>query len=614
MDGTITIGTELDTKEFDMQIQDLERKAQELENTLNIKGKGALDEKELFEARLELERVRNKLVQVNAQKQKLQDSKGMKSLVDGIHSFGDGLSKAVTRAGRLALGIFGIRSAYLALRRASSDLASYDEEYATKLEYIRYVLTQAIAPVLRYIVELTMKALQVINMIMNALFGINLFANGSAESFSKMKASAGGVSKAVKEIKKQLMGFDEINMLTSQSDTGTSAGAGGVGMPNMDLSKIEGETPKWMQWIKDYGQEVAGVLGTIFGLIASFKVGKLLKTMGLINKIKPRVLIGIGIAMGGIAYAVASLIKYLKNPTWENFGKIIIGVGAAILGVGVAIASVPVVVAGALTVIMGLITKYWDKIRTVFQNGINWLTSKADWVRKHLTIVGEGIYNTFVNLIKFLFNHFNNFFTSIKNIFDGIIKFVKGVFTKDWNMALEGINRTFDSYIQYFTNKITNVKNLVWNTIMNIWNTITGVVSWIWDRVKWLINMVIYGINKIIEALNKIKFQFPDWIPGDLGGRSFGINIPYVPYMMKAGGILNVPNKGTLVGGGTAIAGEAGREGYLPLTNEQAMSELGREIGKNVIINASIVNTMNGRVISRELKQVQNEQEFAYNM
>ena len=72
-----------------------------------------------------------------------------------------------------------------------------------------------------------------------------------------------------------------------------------------------------------------------------------------------------------------------------------------------------------------------------------------------------------------------------------------------------------------------------------------------------------------------------------------------------------MPNRGTLVGG--AIAGESGREGVIPLTDSQAMEELGRSIGRYITVNANIVNTMNGRVISRELKQIQNEQNFAYN-
>lgn len=55
------------------------------------------------------------------------------------------------------------------------------------------------------------------------------------------------------------------------------------------------------------------------------------------------------------------------------------------------------------------------------------------------------------------------------------------------------------------------------------------------------------------------------------------------------------------------------KSGVIPLTDSQAMNELGREIGRYITINANIVNTMNGRVISRELRQVQNNQDFAYN-
>ena len=62
-----------------------------------------------------------------------------------------------------------------------------------------------------------------------------------------------------------------------------------------------------------------------------------------------------------------------------------------------------------------------------------------------------------------------------------------------------------------------------------------------------------------------------------------------------------------------AFGGESGREGVLPLTDNQAMSELGSEIGRNVVVNLTNVTEMNGRVINRELKRMQNQQNFAYN-
>lgn len=74
-----------------------------------------------------------------------------------------------------------------------------------------------------------------------------------------------------------------------------------------------------------------------------------------------------------------------------------------------------------------------------------------------------------------------------------------------------------------------------------------------------------------------------------------------------------MPNRGTLVGG-SALGGESGKEGVVPLTDQQAMAELGREIGKNVLVNLTNITSMNGRVISRELKNIRAEQDFAFNI
>ena len=43
------------------------------------------------------------------------------------------------------------------------------------------------------------------------------------------------------------------------------------------------------------------------------------------------------------------------------------------------------------------------------------------------------------------------------------------------------------------------------------------------------------------------------------------------------------------------------------------MQILGENIGKYITINANITNSMNGRVISRILQQIQNDRDFAFN-
>ena len=65
--------------------------------------------------------------------------------------------------------------------------------------------------------------------------------------------------------------------------------------------------------------------------------------------------------------------------------------------------------------------------------------------------------------------------------------------------------------------------------------------------------------------------------------------------------------------GTSAFGGEAGAEGVIPLTDSQAMETLGEAIGRYITINANITNSMNGRVISRELQKIQSSNNFAYN-
>ena len=73
-----------------------------------------------------------------------------------------------------------------------------------------------------------------------------------------------------------------------------------------------------------------------------------------------------------------------------------------------------------------------------------------------------------------------------------------------------------------------------------------------------------------------------------------------------------MPGKGIPVG--SAMAGERGAEGVIPLTDTQAMETLGEAIGRYITINANIVNRMDSRVISRQLEQIKQDEDFAYNM
>lgn len=668
MNGWITIGTELSTDKFDRQILSLEKKMKkEEEKGINIDAKLTSQEQELDRARKKTDeladayqrlksaqdrvasgkatpgqfatmqelqatygtleqignsfdkaltkqdaieqKVANTRMQyqnindkVSEYKQKIEGIKLQKQsaevnrIKDGFKSVGSSIQNAINKVGKLAIGLFGIRTAYNLIRQASSELASYDSQYAANLEYIRYALTQAIAPILRYIVGLAMQLLSYINAIANAWFGINLFGNASAKNFQKMKAGASGVSKAVKEIKKQLSGFDEINMLTDQSTDGGGGGGAGGGMPDFDLSALSGDVPDWIQFIIDHKDEILAIMAGIAAGLIAWKLG--------LDAIKA---LGLGIMIAGIVYAIEGIINYLNDPSWKNFGQIIQGIGIAIVGLGVMIASVPVAIAGAVVLILGTIIKYWDKIKSAFQSGIDWLTEKSDWIHNMFGDTIGNIYDFITRTLQNILDWFDAVFTSIKGQFDGIIMFLKGVFTGNWNMAWEGIKKGFQSWWEgikrIFTTTINYMKDMVVTVARTTGDIIGGAFKAVVNATLWAVentlNSPIRSVNALIGVINKI--------PGVSISRLPTFSLP----RLAVGGIVNMPNKGTLVGG--AIAGESGKEGVIPLTDSQAMSELGREIGKNVIINLTNITSMNGRVLQKELKQVQNDEDFAYN-
>ena len=252
---------------------------------------------------------KTKIESVKLQKQQAQ--------VDNIKKNFEGVSKSVGRAIRrvasLALSLIGVASAYSIVSQASSTLGQYDEQYATNLEYIRYLIAQAIAPALKYVVNLASTLLSYLNYILNAWFGITLFSKNSAKNFMKAKNSTGGISKNTGKIKKDLQttSFDEMNVLadTSSSTSGGGASAGGgVVAPSIDPTAVE--IPEWLKKFTEFTKPV----------INFFK--EILDKYGLV---KGGILIVIG-ALAGF-YIIKSLIKL-----FTSFGKSIGGISADFTG------------------------------------------------------------------------------------------------------------------------------------------------------------------------------------------------------------------------------------------------------------------------------------------
>lgn len=345
------------------------------------------------ENNIKIEEYKHKIEQVN-----------LNHIQKGIDNVGKGIQSSISKIGKMTLAIFGIRTAINFVNSAISTLSQYNPQIATDIDYIKFALANSLLPVLQKIIGLAYTLLSYINAIMSGWFGINLFSGASAKNFQKMQSGASGTAKAVKEIQKSLQGFDEMNVLQDNSGSQTgSSGAGGVS-PSMDLSDMQGEVPAWLQWIIDNKDLITSTLAGIATGIMAIKFG--------LSGIKA---LGIGIMVASIIKLIQDLQKYLTNPSWQNFGKIVQDIGGAILGLGLLIGNVPLIVAGAIAIIVGLVVSNWEKIKETLQKGIDWLKSKTDWVKENFGLVGEFIYTTFTDVLQGILDTLDGVFRRSKN-------------------------------------------------------------------------------------------------------------------------------------------------------------------------------------------------------
>ena len=239
----------------------------------NLKDKVAKTKLQYENSAKAIDKMRGKLELVNMKRHLFQ----MKEFEKGVNKVKDGIQNTIGKIGKMAMAVLGVRSAFMLVRQASSTWAQYNEQYAKDLEYIRFALASGLAPVLEKIVRLAQTLMAYVNYLTNALFGRPFF--GSAKDFESMQKSAGGIAKSTKDIKNNLAGFDELNVLSSNQDTGGIGG--GVTAPSLDLEKVE--IPEWLVKLKDILQPVVdffkqinkeyGPVATGIGIVVSALAG-----------------------------------------------------------------------------------------------------------------------------------------------------------------------------------------------------------------------------------------------------------------------------------------------------------------------------------------------------
>lgn len=549
MDGYVTIGTELDTKSFDRQISQVESELKELE--LRYK-----ETQQMSAFKGQDEDLQDLGLQIEKTRNKLV------SLNQQQQKMAQGPTQEIEQNyNRIGKSVDGVVK-----KVGKWALAVFGVRSA--YNFVRQAIStlsgsnEQIATDIEYIRFALASTLQpIIEWLIQAVYKLLMLIGGIVQKIFGINIFANATTKAfnksnkeIAKMRKQLAGFDEANVL---GDNAKTAG-GGAKTPSFDLSKL-GDTNEIVNTITSIFNKIGEFIDGFFTRVR-MKITKFLKELGAPGyfiKAIEHLIFGIGKALEGIIDIVKGIFQIITGIFTGNIDLFLQGIQSIFDGVVKVIQGILSVVISNLQLIFGPIFSVLGKMFDYWKSG----------------------FQSILNVVKTVWN-------GIKSVFSAIIAYVSGVFTNVWNI-------------------IKGVISKIAETFKSLKETFKTTLDSLWDIAKKPLNLLIDGINKLIKGLNKIKVEIPDWVP-EIGGKGFGVNIPTIPRLAK-GGIINMPGRGV------AIGGESGREAVLPLTDSQQMALIGEAIGKYVTINANITNTMNGRVISRELQKINNENNFAYN-
>lgn len=220
--------------------------------------------------------------------------------------------------------------------------------------------------------------------------------------------------------------------------------------------------------------------------------------------------------IGTVLLAVAAI-----SPIAGIISKITGSIQLVTQAINFLIANPIVLLIAAIVALVVLIATKGDEIQAILQKVDNFLQNvfATDWTKIFGPVLG--------NILNGFFKNVKNIWDSIKRIFSGVIDFIRGVFTGDWERAWKGVQDIFGGL---FNGLVALAKA-----------PLNGIIG--------LLNMAIGAINSLINGFNSIGFTMPKW----LGGGSWHPNIPNIPsipFLAKGGTVLS----------GSAIVGEAGPE------------------------------------------------------
>ena len=446
------------------------------------------------------------------------------------------------------------------LADAQGDFARTSDSWANQTRILSERFKELLGILGGGLIRVLTPVVQLINNILSALITLaNAFANTIGKLFGfnqqikstvkSTKAAAGAQNSLAKETKgagkaasESLAAFDKLDVLQQNTASGGGGADAGGGFQMEEIKTPDVKT---------------GVFDEITKSIQRLQpyVDRLKESWNNLKDAFERFTSSPGVQ------AILSFMKEALSYLAQTYAVAMISVITGLLDI---LAGALDVVAGVLTWIVGMLTGDVAMAADGFDQAVQGMIS----IVKGLGRILEGVFIAVlgvdcVTAIKGYLSAAWDWFSKtsvytqgIQKVLKGLLSFVKGIFTANWQLAWNGVKDIFKG----------------------IWNTIVGIV-------ESAVNLIIRAVNWCINQLNRIHVSVPDWVTELTGMTGFGFAIPNlneVKLPRLASGAVIPPNGEFL-----AMLGDQ-KNGR----NLEAPEELIRQIvreesgGGDVIINA----------------------------